>query len=49
MVSWFPAWKQFGLDAPVNSTGVLFELAERDLRRLANLDKGNGIENPPRA
>jgi hypothetical protein len=31
--------KQFGLDAPVNSTGVFLEVVKRKLRILANLDQ----------
>jgi hypothetical protein len=31
--------KRFGLDAPVNSTGVLFEVVKRNLRILTNLDQ----------
>jgi hypothetical protein len=31
--------KQFGLDAPVNSTGVFFEVVKRNLRILVNLDQ----------
>jgi uncharacterized membrane protein len=30
--------KQLGLDAPVNSTGELFEVVKRNLRILADLD-----------